>query len=553
MSFELYACVRAAEFPAQALVRLRPDLENEPVAALGGSPPQETVCALNNKARQHGAVAGSSRLEAEAVAGLKLLPRSQKSEAAARQVFLECAAQFSPRIEEAREGTACAFVLDIAGTERLFGPPLELAKRLRTALAAAGFRASIAVSSNFHAARLKAAGCRGIAVISPHDEAAALENLPVSVLNLAQEHAETFELWGIRTLGQLARLPEAELVTRLGAEARAYIALARGQAPHVFQPIEPAFQLEEFCEFEMPVENADSLLFSASRMIELLVSRAASRALALASLTAHMKLTQNQSRCIPKPPHSSRRDQQGAATLIQGQKGHSNSGFAFEGGGLHECVLRPALPSVDRKFLLKLLQLEIGSHPPPAAVISLRLSAEAGATRKMQLGLFTPQLPEPSRLDVTLARLKAIVGEDRVGSPALEDSHRPGSFRMENFSMSDRARAHEAGCPILSPASSAKGREAATPRLALRRVRPPVPVRVELSDLKPAVFRDGPNRYQVEAACGPWRTSGCWWSDGHWDTEEWDVVAVESDGESVACVLTCDRSRNRWQLEAFYD
>jgi protein ImuB len=158
----------------------------------------------------------------------------------------------------------------------------------------------------------------------------------------------------------------------------------------------------------------------------------------------------------------------------------------------------------------------------------------------MQLGLFTPQLPEPSRLDVTLARLKAIVGEDRVGSPALEDSHRPGSFRMENFAAAGRSAALESQLPR-------------PPSIALRRLRPPVPVRVELSDQKPAAFRDGPNRYQVEAACGPWRTSGCWWSEGPWKTEEWDVLAVESDGESVACVLTCDRGRNRWQLEAFYD
>ena len=255
MSRELFACARVAEFPAQALLRLRPELETEAVAVLDGSPPQESICALNHKARQLGAAPGMTRLEAEAIAGLKLLTRSLDSEAVARQVFLECAARFSPRIEEARKERVCAFVLDIAGTERLFGPPLELARRLRASLAAAGFRASIAVSSNFHAARLKAAGTRCITVIAEHEEAAALANLPVSALGLEEEHAETFALWGIRTLGDLARLPEAELVARLGAEARVYIALARGQAAHVFQPMEPAFALEEFCEFETPVEQ----------------------------------------------------------------------------------------------------------------------------------------------------------------------------------------------------------------------------------------------------------------------------------------------------------
>jgi hypothetical protein len=70
-------------------------------------------------------------------------------------------------------------------------------------------------------------------------------------------------------------------------------------------------------------------------------------------------------------------------------------------------VIRPALPSIDRKFLLKLLQLEIAAHPPQAAVLSFTLTAEGGQSSKVQLGLFAPQTPEPSRLDVTIARLKA--------------------------------------------------------------------------------------------------------------------------------------------------
>ena len=65
MSSELYACVHAAEFPAQALLRLRPDLQREPVAVLEGRAPQETVCAVNQKARLRGAALGMTRLEAE--------------------------------------------------------------------------------------------------------------------------------------------------------------------------------------------------------------------------------------------------------------------------------------------------------------------------------------------------------------------------------------------------------------------------------------------------------------------------------------------------------
>jgi protein ImuB len=542
MTGPLYLCASAAEFPAQAVLRLRPELRTQPVAVLEGNPPQQSVRALNVHARRLGAAVGITRLEAEAIPGLQLLTRSSQTEAAARAVFLECAAQFSPRIEEASKGTACAVILDIAGTERLFGPPRQLAEWLRRALMAAGFRASIAVSANYHVAQMKAASSRGphrqvfvdgverrgINIISAGEEASALAQLPIAALSLATEHAETLGLWGIRTLGELAALPEADLVARLGPQAAHWRALARGAASHTFQPIEPEFTLEEFCEFEEPVEQLDSLLFVGARMIDCLATRAASRALLLAQLTVRMKL---------------------------------------ENGTTHERAIRPALPTADRKFLLKLLQLEIGSHPPQAAVIALTLTAQAGQSSTVQLGLFTPQTPEPSRLDVTLARLKALVGDDRVGAPALEDSHRPGSFRMREFSSAPCNTLQ--GAPSFAQSLRTKGGTAQNsidpPRMALRRVRPPAPVRVAFSKKSgnsptetaenthsPAAFFEGKTRYEITAAYGPWRTSGCWWADA-WNTEEWDVLATTPDGATVACLLACDRARRQWRLEAFYD
>jgi len=539
MSGGLYLCACAAEFPAQALLRLRTDWQTGAVVVLDGQPPQEWVCSMNRQAAQSGAALGMTRLEAESVAGLRLLKRSIASEAAARAVYLECAARFSPRIEDANDGdaravvqtrgarplsqvpksgpgapmlTAHALVLDIAGTERLFGPPQQLAERLRDELTEAGFRASIAVSANYDAARMKAAAIRGIAVIPDGAEAEALAKLPLATLELDEERAATFALWGIATLGELAALPEAELVARLGPQARRWRALARGAASHAFVPVEPAFVLEEFCEFETPVEQIDSLLFVGARMIDCLIVRAAGRALALARVTAEMRI---------------------------------------EGGAAHSVELKPALPSTDRKFLLKLLHLEIGAHPPHAAVTALTLRAEAGQQSKVQLGLFTPQTPEPSRLDVTLARLRAMVGSERVGSPVLEDTHRAGGFRMDGFVIpglkSETWGTHNRGEAEIQT----------TARMALRRVRPARAVRVVFREAKPATFRDEDRSYEIAAAYGPWRTSGCWWAlksfDGAWDTEEWDVLAAARDGASIACLLTCDRARNAWRLEAFYD
>jgi protein ImuB len=494
----LYAAVYAAEFPAQALLRLRPDLRSRPVVVLEGEAPGESVCAMNMHARRRGAALRMTRVEAEELSGLCLLSRSEVNEAAASEVFLECAAQFSPRIEDACDEKTQMLVLDIAGSGRLFGPPQKIAERLRTSLQSAGFRVSIAVSANYNTARMMAVFNRGITVVENGQESSTLAKLPIAALNLPADHYETLVLWGIRTLDELAALPLVDLVSRLGQQAQTWREFASGEAKHTFRPIEAKFQLKEFMEFDTHVEQMDSLLFIGSHMIDSLVVRAASRSLSLAWLNVCM---------------------------------------ALEGGLVYERVIRPALPTTDRKFLLKLLQLEMAAHPPHAAVVTLSLSAEAGQASTVQLGLFSPQMPEPSRLDVTLARLKALVGDDRVGSPVLEDTHEPGCFRMGGFiagTISTQA----------PPAS---------PCMSLRRMRPPSPVRVTFHSMRPATFRDRANRYEITAAYGPWKTSGCWWSTNRWDTEEWDVLAQNAKGETMACLLVLDRLHNCWQLEALYD
>jgi protein ImuB len=498
MSRELYACLHAAEFPAQALLRLRADLKAQPVAVLDGPAHDQCVCALNRLAAQRGVVHGLSRMEAEGIAGVQLLMRSLAIERAARAVLLEAAAQFSPRIEEVSAANACSFVLDVEGCELLFGPSAQMAAQMRKAMAAAGFHVSVAVSGNFHGARIKAASGRGIMVVPAGAEAETLAKLPLSALGLAENPRETFAVWGIRTLGELAALPEIELVTRLGAEAREWREMARGAARHAFQPMTPAFTLREYYEFDSPVEQMDGLLFIAARMIDCLTERAAGHALSLASLSVEMKL------------------ERGAAHLLN---------------------IRPALPTVDRKFLLKLLHLEMAAHPPPDAVLALILTAEPGQSSKIQLGLFAPQTPEPSRLDVTLARIKAIVGEDRVGTPVLEDTHQSASFHIEAFRGDAKTSTYDPQ----------------PPRLAIRRVRPPRAIQVTLRESKPAAFRDAGQSFQIVAAYGPWRSNGCWWSVDAWDTEEWDVLTADRDGLALSCLLVLDRLRGLWRLEALLD
>jgi protein ImuB len=456
----------------------------------------------NTKARLLGMTRGMTRVEIDTFPASVVLQRSHRTEAETRAILLECAGAFSPRVEDRSEDTAFLCGIDIAGTGSLFGPPEMLARSLLERVRAAGIAATVSVSCNFHAAICTARDSSlriAVRVIPPGEEATALANLPVAVLDLTEMQAETFASWGIRTLGMLAALPERDLIARLGQDGKRLRQLARGELPHLFQPVEPGFTLSERIELDSPVELLDSLLFVAGVMLDQLILRAEARIVALASVTITL---------------------------------------ALDGGGTHSRTVRPALPNNEKQLWIKLLHLDLEAHPPQAVILAVALDAEPGSTSKVQLGLFSPQLPEASRLDVTLARIRAIVGEENVGSAVLVDTHAPEGFRMEPFTLlsSDPS----AIAPVQLRASA-------------RQIRPPeaAPVTFENGRLAMFVFRG--RRFAIERAYGPWLVGGEWWNQTFWAQEQWDLVAHAQDGSTLHCCLVRDLIQGSWQVAALYD
>jgi protein ImuB len=498
----MYACLYLREFPAQALLRLRPELQGRPVVVMEGQPPLQKVCSLNAKARELGIVHGMTPVEVDTFSAVTVLPRSNKEETATKAVLLECAGAFSPRVEDCCEETAFLCAIDIAGTERLFGPAEAQAQKLLKRVGTLGMTACISASGNFHAAIALARGLSprtAVQVVHRGEEAAALAPLPLSVLDLTEEQAETFSLWGIRTLGMLAALPEKELVARMGQAGKRLRQLARGECPHLFQPAEAAFTLEEQMELDSPVEILDSLLFVIGVMLHQLILRANDRVLALASVTVTLTL---------------------------------------DGGAMHSRTVRPALPSNDKQLWIKLLHLDLEAHPPQVAILALTLTAEPGSTSKVQLGLFSPQLPEPARLDVTLARIRAIVGDEYAGRAVLRDAHGRDAFRME---------------PFVIPSTQPSDGIAVPLRAAVRQLRPSEAVFVTLQGARPKMFIFRERRYAVERAYGPWLAGGEWWGATLWGCEQWDLVARGNDGDMLCCCLVQDLMLDRWQIAGLYD
>lgn len=249
---------------------------------------------------------------------------------------------------------------------------------------------------------------------------------------------------------------------------------------------------------------------------------------------------------------------------------------------LHRVTLQLPVPVQDSKTLLKLLQLELQAHPPKTPVKKVLLTIEAAPPRTMQGELFTPPGPEPQRMEITLARIKAIAGETRVGSPVLRNTHQADAFQMQRFSPSEETLGTRTSRP---PLAAESGQEMDTrqqkraghpcfqehcptlPHSALRRFRPAIPARVELKDDKPVFVAFLSQRRKVLAQAGPWRHSGNWWSEASWARDEWDVTLVESPNrvyetrpfetvsnpESMVYRIYFDLHSQQWFVEGVYD
>jgi protein ImuB len=305
-----------------------------------------------------------------------------------------------------------------------------------------------------------------------------------------------FRKWGVRTLGELAALPETSLISRIGQQARRLQRLARGTEDHLLVPEEANLILSETAALDTPLVLLDSLLFVVSPMLERIMRSAVERAYALRCLTLGLQLV--------KAP-------------------------------AYERHIRPAIATQSRDLLLKLLNLDLQTHPPKAAILGVTLTAEVARPQTAQRGLFQAQFPDPDKLDILLARLCSIAGDHNVGAAELCNSHRDDEVTMTSF----RPNVLAVGS---SPSKSSC--------LALRRFRPAEPVRVSLKNGAPSLLYWQGGRLDLAEVKGPWQSSGYWWDGRTWEADEWDAVVM---GPLCALRLRYERALKAWTIAGAYD
>lgn len=487
-------------------------------------------------------------------------------------VLVEIARAFSPRYECHRDDLVS---IDVTGLERLLGvrrptapsrnpaspnpelrnressspesripdPGFRVSEELMRALRVKGVCGHVAVAGTRVAALVLAHARPGVTVVEHGGDAAALAAVPIEVLARVAEFVvpprqvnqkevrraeiagvKTFTQWALRTLGELAALPTPDVTARLGRQALVWQAIARGEDVRPLVPSEPEERFEGTLDLEWPVEGLEPLSFVLTRLLE------------------------------PLSTQLERRDR-GAAVL------HVTLDLVTR--EVHARHLQLPSPLRDVRTLRTLALLDIESHPPAGAIDRVTVIIDPTPGRVVQHTLFTRAQPTPERLSTLLARLGAVMGQDRIGAPVALDTHCPGAFAMRPFAIEHTA-------VVQRPVPTDRRPPVVS---AFRRCRQPVPARVVIEAGRPVRVtsdRQGFAGGCVLTATGPWRSAGNWWEvdaaatplapaaapasrdlpgERPWDRDEWDVTLADQARYRVFQ----DRTTTAWFIEGMFD
>src|SRR3954447_4207963 len=315
-----------------------------------------------------------------------------------------------------------------------------------------------------------------------------------------QEIIAILHKWGIHTLGQLAALDKEQLGARLGPEAIRMWERANGQSNRVLKLTRPPESFEENFEFEHEIETAEPLLFMLRRFLEHLTMRLNAIYLVAKELTLRITVANKQS---------------------------------------YERVFKIPQPTNDVDLLFRMLQTHLENFRSEHPIVAVALSADPIKPAGEQFGLFETTLRNPHQLSETLARLTALVGGDRIGTPVLEETHRPDAFRMQPFSCA-------AGSAVPS-GETPHALRTAHATAALRRFRPAVSASVLQDENIPAHVHSAEMFGKVIDQRGPYLLSGNWWDEKSWGRVEWDLQLQNAE------VVRCHKSEGTWKLDGIYD
>jgi protein ImuB len=316
--------------------------------------------------------------------------------------------------------------------------------------------------------------------------------------------------WGLHSLGQFAALEKEDVALRLGPTAVELWERASGKSFRLLKLVAPAESFTETFEFENEIETAEPLLFMLRRFLEQLRTRLG----AFYLVAKELMLT-----------------------------------ISFSDKNDYEHRFQIPQPTTSVEILFRMLQTHLENFKSEFPIVAVSLEAQPATPTEQQFGLFETALRDPAQLSETLARLIGLLGPDRVGTPVLEDTHRPDAFHMQPFSWELPNESWTNADAVGSAVSADKHalRRAHATAVALRRFRPSIFASLLSTENQPAHLHSTEVRGPVQEVAGPYYSSGNWWDENSWKRAEWDLE-LES-----GALCRCHEDEGTWKVDGVYD
>jgi protein ImuB len=387
------ACIDVPALPLQLLVRDHPDWRDLPVAVVAEEAPQAPLLWVNERARQAGLLPGQRYAAALSLAlGLRAgtVPRPAIAQGVA--MLADLLRRHTPDVEPSRDEPG-VFWLSAHGFERLYGSLPRWAAAVQDEVARAGLTAHVAVGfTRFGTYAVAKSGCGRRILARVEEESRLARAVPLGRLGADPALRDALDPLGVKTVGDLLRLPAGGMLRRFGPSAYRLHRLASGDLWTPLQPDAPDPPRERRTDVEPPDIDAARLLFLAKRLLDSLLVELRTRGEAVQALVLHL---------------------------------------IGERGKIRLARVLPAAPGLDAVQLLMLTRLKLESLQLEAPVAELALTAEIVPATAEQLRLARARR-SPEAASRALARLRAALGEDAVVCARLADAHVPDRrFRWE--------------------------------------------------------------------------------------------------------------------------
>jgi protein ImuB len=399
-------------------------------------------------------------------------------------LLLAAAREFAYAIETADDGV----LFDVSGLDRLIGGPEKIREKIVEFMRANEISGGVGVAETPDAARMLARSAD--AVEGPAD--GVFRKLPLAELDIERDTLRVFHDLGLRRIEDLLAIPRAELVGRYGIEFERVIRSAERRDPVPITPNVRETSAVWSYELDMPVEDFEQLVFLLNHGLEKIFARA---------------------------------DRIGMST------DRVELAFDLDKKPVREYDIRAAFPTLERPFWLKLITLRISADPPGSAIRSLRAEAHFTPPRPDQKGLYAVSRPTPESLQLTLAKLKKLVGGENVGTPRLIDQRMERPFELD-----------AAGIPLGVESPSPPERAV----IAFTYYEPPLSADVLVREGRLVYLTTRHFRGRVAEYSGVWRGNSRWW-DRPWRTQEWDVE-IENGG-----LYRLAKAGKEWFIVGEYD